>query len=114
MGVIKVFWQNQCPRCPQAKEVGNLLKKEGFNVLDYDIETAEGLAEATFYGIQSTPTFILEDPEENTIADFPLVLRAHWRSTPSLETKLLLFPASVSGMSSTDLTSTASLPLVCS
>jgi thioredoxin-related protein len=34
------------------------------------VETAEGLAEATFYSVQATPTFILEDPEENAIADF--------------------------------------------
>ncbi len=70
MGVIKLFWKDQCGRCPQAKEVGNTLKKEGFKILDYDIGTMEGLAEAAFYSVQSTPTFILEDQEENTIADF--------------------------------------------
>jgi thioredoxin-related protein len=70
MGVIKLFVQGQCSKCPQAKEVGNSLKKEGFNVLEYDVETVEGLAEASFYSVQATPTFILEDQEENTVADF--------------------------------------------
>ena len=70
MGVIKLFVQGQCSKCPQAKAVGNDLKKEGFHVQEYDVETADGLAEASFYSVQSTPTFILEDREENHIADF--------------------------------------------
>ena len=70
MGVIKLFWKDKCPRCPQAKEVGSSLQNEGYTVIHYNVETAEGLAEATFYNVQATPTFILEDPEENAIADF--------------------------------------------
>lgn len=70
MAVIKLFWKDKCPRCPQAKEVCGLLQKEGYPVLDYNVETAEGLAEATFYNVQATPTFIIEDQQENTIADF--------------------------------------------
>ncbi len=70
MGIIKLFWKDQGPRCPQAKEVGSALQKEGYRVQDFNVETAEGLAEATFYNVQSTPTFILEDQEENPIADF--------------------------------------------
>ena len=63
MGIIKLFVQSRCPKCPQAKQVGNALKEEGFKVLEYDLETADGLAEASFYGVQSTPTFILEDQD---------------------------------------------------
>ncbi len=70
MGVIKLFWKDKCPRCPQAKEVGTMMQKQGYQVVDFNVETAEGLAEASFYNVQATPTFILEDPEENTIADF--------------------------------------------
>lgn len=70
MGIIKLFVQGGCHKCPQAKQVGNALKEEGFTVLEYDVETADGLAEASFYSVQSTPTFILEDQAENTIADF--------------------------------------------
>ena len=70
MGVIKVFVQQKCGKCPQAKEVGNTLKGEGFNVIEYDIQTADGMAEAAFHSIQSTPTIILEDQDENIIADF--------------------------------------------
>jgi thiol-disulfide isomerase/thioredoxin len=67
---VKLFWKSECPKCPQAKVVGSILKKEGLEVIDYDIETVDGLAEATYYGVLSTPTLIVEDPEENPIADF--------------------------------------------
>jgi len=70
VSIIKVFTQEKCPRCPRAKEVGTLLKKEGFDVMEYDIQTADGMAEAAFHSIQSTPTIILEDADENVIADF--------------------------------------------
>lgn len=70
MGVIKLFVQNNCHRCPPAKQVGKQLKEEGFYVLEYDVGTPDGLAEASFYSIQATPTFILEDQDENPIADF--------------------------------------------
>ena len=70
MAVIKLFVQQKCHKCPQAKEVGNTLKNEGFEVKEYDIRTADGMAEAAFHSIQSTPVFILEDSDENIIADF--------------------------------------------
>jgi len=70
VGVIKLFLRINCSKCPQAKQVGNGLKAEGFNVIEYDVETADGLAEASFYSVQSTPTFILEDRDENHVADF--------------------------------------------
>ncbi len=70
MGVIKVFVQQKCSKCPQAKEVGSTLKKEGYSVIEYDIQTADGMAEAAFHSIQSTPTIILEDADENIIGDF--------------------------------------------
>ena len=70
MGIIKLFVQGGCHKCPQAIQVGNALKEEGFTVLEYNVETADALAEASFYSVQSTPTFILEDQAENLIADF--------------------------------------------
>ena len=70
MGKVKLFWKAECPKCPQAKVVGNVLRREGLEVIDYDIDTVDGLAEATYYGVLSTPTLIVEDPDENPIADF--------------------------------------------
>ena len=70
MGIIKLFVKDGCYKCPSAKEVGAILKKEGLNVLCYDLDTVDGLAEASYYGILSTPTMIVEDKEEKTLADF--------------------------------------------
>jgi len=70
METVKVFLKDGCYKCPSAKEIGVLLEKEGINVLYYDLDTADGLAEASYYGVLSTPTMIVEDARENTVADF--------------------------------------------
>ncbi len=70
MGKVKVFVKDGCHKCPSAKEVGAVLTKEGLEVLYYDLGTADGLAEASYYSILSTPTMIVEDQDENSLADF--------------------------------------------
>jgi glutaredoxin len=70
MEKVKVFVKDGCVKCPSAKEVGRLLLQEGIEVLYYDIDTADGLAEASFYGVLATPTMIVEDNEEKMLADF--------------------------------------------
>ena len=70
MGKVKLFWKTECPHCGNAKIVGVQLKDEGLEVHDYNLDTSDGLAEASFYGVMSTPTIIIEDENENTIALF--------------------------------------------
>lgn len=70
MGRVKLFWKAECPQCGSAKSVGNQLKQEGLPVYDYNLDTPDGLAEASYYSVMSTPTIIIEDEEENTIAFF--------------------------------------------
>ncbi len=70
MGRIKVFFQDNCVKCPPAKEVAGILQQEGVEVLYYNIDTVDGLAEASYYGVLSTPTIIVQDNEEKTLADF--------------------------------------------
>jgi len=70
METVKVFVKEGCYLCPSAKEVGLRLEEEGLRVECYDIGTAGGLAEASYYGILSTPTMIVEDDSENLLADF--------------------------------------------
>jgi hypothetical protein len=67
MGSIKIFTQAKCPKCPAAKEIGMALQKEGMPVLNYDLDTIDGLAEASFYSIFSTPSIIIEDEEEREV-----------------------------------------------
>jgi glutaredoxin len=67
MGFIKIFTKAKCPKCPAAKEIGKELIKEGVPVLNYDLDTIDGLAEASFYSIRSTPSIIIEDEEEREV-----------------------------------------------
>ena len=67
MGAVKIFTKSQCPKCPAAKQLGNGLKVRGVRVIDYDLETVEGLAEAAFCGVMATPTIIVEDGEDHEL-----------------------------------------------
>jgi hypothetical protein len=67
MGLIKIFTKAKCPKCPAVKKIGAELKEEGVPVYNYDLDTIDGLAEASFYSILSTPSLIIEDEEEREI-----------------------------------------------
>ncbi|GAH46893.1 unnamed protein product [marine sediment metagenome] len=74
---IKIFWQKNCPHCPEAKNIGKQLEKE-ITVQYFDIEKIDGLAEASYYDIASTPSIIILDSGDNEIKI--------WRGkTPRLE-----------------------------
>lgn len=78
MGSIKIFTKAKCPRCPAVNEIGTELKKEGIPVFHYDLDTIDGLAEASFYSVLSTPSIIIEDEEEREVIS--------WRGmVPSLQ-----------------------------
>jgi glutaredoxin len=67
MGSVKIFTKARCPKCPAAKEILMELKKEGVPVYHYDLDTIDGLAEASFYGILSTPSILIEDEKEREV-----------------------------------------------
>ena len=78
MGSVKIFLKAKCPKCPAVKEIGMALEQEGFPVNHYDLDTLDGLAEASFYSILATPSIIIEDEEEREVAG--------WRGVvPSLQ-----------------------------
>lgn len=70
MELIKVFTKSKCPKCPAIKEIAQELKREGFPVFYYDLDTMDGLAEASFRSILSTPSLVIEDEEEKEIASW--------------------------------------------
>jgi hypothetical protein len=86
MELIKIFTKAKCPKCPAVKEMSTKLREEGVIVLNYDLDTVDGLAEASFYSILSTPSIIIEDEEEREVIS--------WRGVvPTLqEVKQHLFP----------------------
>lgn len=70
MGKVKLFWKTECPQCGNAKIISSQLEEEGVPVYDYNLDTPDGLAEASYYSVMSIPTLIIEDEQENTIASF--------------------------------------------
>lgn len=66
--IIKIFWQESCSRCPPIKELGKKLETEGIKIEYHDINTADGLAEAMFHDVLSTPSLIMIDEQKKEIA----------------------------------------------
>ena len=67
MESVKIFIKAKCPKCPAVKEIGMNLKEEGVPVYHYDLDTIDGLAEASYYSILSTPSIIIEDEQEREV-----------------------------------------------
>ena len=70
MGSVKIFVKAKCPKCPAAKEIESTLKEEGVPVYHYDPDTLDGLAEASFYSILSTPSIIIENEREEEVVSW--------------------------------------------
>ena len=74
---IKIFWQENCPNCPKVKELGKQLEKE-ITVQYFDVNSVDGLAEASYYNVMSTPSVVVADDGDNELKT--------WRGTaPFLE-----------------------------
>lgn len=79
MKSLKLFWRDGCPRCPAAKELGNNLKQEGVHVVDYNMDTVDGLAEGAFHSVMALPTMLLVDCDNDSEL-------AEWRGNiPSMD-----------------------------
>ena len=83
--ILKLFTQSNCPKCPKAKKLVEDLriKNNDLRIEKYDITDVDGLAEASFYSVLSTPGIILcdnhgkevkgwrgETPNENELTRF--------------------------------------------
>jgi glutaredoxin len=68
---LKVFTKSNCPNCPPAKELAKELKRENkLEVNNYNVDEAEGLAEAQFYTVLATPSLILCDENDEEITSW--------------------------------------------
>lgn len=56
---LKVFVKQDCPQCPAAKDLASRFPHTEI----YDIEQAEGLAEAAFYSVLCTPSIVIVDDQ---------------------------------------------------
>ncbi len=67
MGIVKIFYKDDCPMCPMAKNLKDRLIEQNIGVHYLNVETAEGLAEAAFHRVMAIPTVFVEDEAENEI-----------------------------------------------
>ena len=70
---MKVFWQKDCPNCPNAKEIGKKLEKE-LEVQYCDVGTVDGLSEACLYQVMSTPSLVVIDEKGEEIESWKGIL----------------------------------------
>lgn len=60
MTMVKIFITGTCVKCEEAKQLNDKLNKMGIKSTLYDTETAEGLAECTFYGVTTIPSVLFK------------------------------------------------------
>jgi hypothetical protein len=70
MGIVKIFYKDDCPMCPAAKKLKDNLRDMNVSVDDYNVGTTDGLAEATYYRVMALPTILVEDGAENSIGEW--------------------------------------------
>ena len=63
MVLIKLFTSPTCPACPKAKEVLRKIVEENKDimVLEFNVNTDEGLREALRYDVRTVPTIVIND-----------------------------------------------------
>ncbi len=78
MSKVKIFWQETCPNCPQAKELGKKLAASGVAVEYHNIRDSAGLTEAVMHGVMTTPSVVIVADDDSE--------KAVWRgSTPKFD-----------------------------
>lgn len=64
---VKIFWQVNCPYCPPAKKLGKKLEGKGVKVEYHDVKSVDGLAEAAYFNVLSTPSLIVTNEENKEV-----------------------------------------------
>ena len=64
---LKIFTKLDCPNCPAAKKIGKQLEKKGAKIEWHDLDEEEGLSEAVYFDVLSTPSLIIVDENDSEI-----------------------------------------------
>jgi len=60
------FWSEHCPNCHPCRDI---LDSSEYPYTPLDITTVDGMSEAVFYNVQSTPTVLIIDADTDTVLD---------------------------------------------
>lgn len=58
---FKLFTRPGCALCVPAKKLAGVLRNDGYQVEEYDMDTIDGLADSAFHSVLTTPTLLLVD-----------------------------------------------------
>ena len=64
---LKVFTKADCPNCPPAKALAKKLEKNGTDVEWFNLDEEEGLSEAVYFDVLSTPSLIIVDESDSEV-----------------------------------------------
>ena len=67
---IHYFKSKNCPNCKATQGVVTGLRERGYKVNIHDIDGVDGLAQASFFSVQATPTLLIVDEFERETAGF--------------------------------------------
>jgi hypothetical protein len=67
---FELFTRKRCTQCNPAKSLIGQLQSEGYQVVEYDLDTTDGLAEGAFHSVLATPTLLLVNDEDDVLADW--------------------------------------------
>jgi len=68
--IVKIFWKEtcqQCPGCPEAKELAGQLEKEKIKTELVDTESEAGAVDAKNYQIFSTPSVLVAREDDGSV-----------------------------------------------
>ncbi|NOZ82680.1 MAG: thioredoxin family protein [Euryarchaeota archaeon] len=91
---VKVFVKDSCPRCPAAKKLAAELEAKGVRVELYDVESLEGMAEASMYSVLATPSIIVTEGDTE-VASWRGVVPSEREIAETLELKEMKAVAAV-------------------
>ena len=67
--ILKLFTQQNCPRCPVAKKIVSSIESK-VKVEQYDITTEDGLGEGLQYDVMSTPSIIILNHDNEIVGEW--------------------------------------------
>lgn len=69
--ILKIFIKKTgCSECHEVLKWCKSLEEKGIRFELYDLDTTDGLGEASYYGVMSVPTIIETDPDDDEINRF--------------------------------------------
>ena len=69
---VKLFSREGCTKCPEAKKLLDQIIANDYET--FDVDTDDGLAEASYYGVMSTPSILILGNNDEVITSWKGVI----------------------------------------